>query len=429
MNLTEILKKLAAGEKITASEKAFLLANKEILSKEQGEAAEQADVVEEVAPVEEVLDEKALGDAIAKAVAERVDAITSKIAEKFVEGVAESRKKAFDTGKSQAGKGDEKTRNFMKAIFTNDHTTLKDIAGTGDSIGGYLIPTELMTEVLRIAEKQYGKARQYFRYLPFTGPGNERRIPALASSVAVSWTDEGGQKQSTAPTFDVVTQTLKKLAAIVPMTDEIIEDSQINLTALVAELFAEAVAKEEDAQFFNGTGAPWTGILNNGDVNSVYTAANAATSTTADELLAMIDATPTGALDGAAFFMHRSMFSVLRKLKSGGTGEYLVSTPTSDGPASIWGYPIVLSDSFPTSATSGIGLPIALFGNLGVCAVFGDKQQLRVKLLDQATVNNSANTGSLNLAQQDMTAIRIVERVGYVLILPSGVTVLKTKNS
>jgi len=49
---------------------------------------------------------------------------------------------------------------------------------------------------------------------------------------------------------------LKKLAAIVPMTEELLEDTGINLTSLVGELIAEEVAKAEDTQFLAGTGSP-----------------------------------------------------------------------------------------------------------------------------------------------------------------------------
>lgn len=433
MNITAILKKLAAGEKITADEKAILLENKDILSKEQVKAAEEAEVeeVEEDEEVEDVedeeVDEKAVQTLISKAIAERMEDVASQLAEKFVDGVEASRKRAIDTGKPQATKGDESTRNFMKALFTNDHGALKAISGLSEAAGGYLIPEELRAEILRIAESQYGLARREMRYLPFTGPGNERKIPALATSVSVFWTDEAAGKKSTAPSFDIVTQTLKKLAAIVPMTEEIIEDSTINLTALVAELFAEAVAKEEDEEFFNGDGTVWTGIMNNGDVNIVNIASTDPTAVDADDLLAMIDATPSGALNGSKFYMHRTVFSAIRKLREGsGTGAYIIQQPTANEPASMWGYPIELSDALPAASVTGNDKPFIMFGNLKKAAIFGDKQQLRVKMLDQATIRNVADNANINLAQQDMIAVRIVERVGYVLALPSAVTVLQT---
>jgi len=266
------------------------------------------------------------------------------------------------------------------------------------------------------------------RYLPFSGEGNERKIPSLATSVAVSWTDEAGEKQSTAPTFGVVTQTLKKLAAIVPMTEEIIEDANLNLTELVAELFAEAVAKEEDEQFFNGDGSVWTGIFNNGNVNDVRIAGTDPAAVTAENLLSLTDAQPTGALAGSKFYMHRGVYSKIRALREGdGTGMFIIAPPT--GPNTLptmWGYDIVLSDACPLVTVTGNSKPFIMFGNLKKAAIFGDKQQLRVKLLDQATVNNVANSGSINLAQQDMVAVRIVERVGFVLALPTAVCVLST---
>lgn len=435
MNLTAILKKVAAGETITADEKAFVLANKDILTEKQVEATESAEEEVEAEATEEVeegTDDEAMKALIMKSVEKQLEGITDALAEKFLNGVSAQRSRVMESEEKEIDNGDKETRNFMKALFTNDHSALKDISGLSNSAGGYLIPEELRSEVLRIAENQYGLARREFRYLPFNGPGNSRKIPTLASSVTVSWTDEAAAKQSTAPTFGVVEQTLKKLAAIVPMTEEIIEDSTINLTSLVAELFAEAVAKEEDLQFFNGDGTVWTGILNNGNVNVVNTTTTDPADVSAEDLLAMVDKQPSGALNGSKFYMHRTIFSKVRSLREDavtggdGAGAYLVSTPTATAPASIWGYPIELTDAFPAVTVTGNSKPFVLFGNLRVAAIFGDKQQLRVKLLDQATVNNSANDGTLNLAQQDMMAVRIVERVGYVLALPTACTVLKT---
>lgn len=432
MNIAAIIKKLQAGEKISASEKATLLANSEILNAEQIKMAEDAEVEEEVVEEEEV-DEEAVKTLISKSIAAQLDAVTSELANKFAAGVAEQRSKAIDTGASEKSKVEEKTRTFMKALFEGDRQVLKDISGLSDSAGGYLMPVELSAEVLRITEDQYGLARREMRYMPFSGPGNTRKIPSLASSVAVAWTDEAAKKSSTAPTFGIVTQTLKKLAAIVPMTEEILEDSSINLTALVAELFAEAVAKEEDIQFFNGTGSPWTGILNNGSVNVVNMAGTDGDAITAENLLAMVDKTPSGALSGAKFYMNRTVFSKIRALRAGGSaagdGQWLVSGAVGTEPANIWGYPIVLSDAFPVVTADGDNKPLVLFGNLKRAAIFGDKQELRVKMLDQATVRNSGDSADLNLAQQDMVAIRIVERVGYVLAIPTAVTVLKTQNT
>lgn len=380
------------------------------------------------------VDEAAVKALITKSIQEKIDGMATQIAEKFMTGVVEQRKKAIDTGKKAVDENREVTQTFMKALFAGDHATLKSLTtSTGDTPkAGYTVPPELLTEVLRIANAQYGLARRDFRYLPFTGPGNSRTIPALGTSVSVFWTNEGAAKSSTQPGFSLVTQTLKKLAAIVPMTDEILEDSAINLTQLVAELFAEAVAKEEDVQFFNGTGSPWTGILNASGVNSFVQTAGGTTPTATVELLqAMIDATPSGALNGAKFYMHRSVLSKVRLLRENGTTGAFLFNPASQGqPNTILDYPVETSDAFPSVAgATGASKPFILFGNLKQAAIFGDKQELRVKVLDQATIHDVDGSTVINLAEQDMSAIRVVERVGYVLALPAAVTVAKTAAS
>jgi len=50
-------------------------------------------------------------------------------------------------------------------------------------------------------------------------------------------------------------------------------------------------------------------------------------------------------------------------------------------------------------------------------------------MLDQATITDTDGETAINLAEQDMVAMRFVERVGYVLALPEGIAVLKTGTS
>lgn len=431
MNLKDILAKDPSA--LTDAEKAFLAENKSSLSDEDKKkfasvlADDGAITEDEVkAMIGELVDEKT--SAKQKGFEEKIDKLADAMVAKFVSGVREGRAKAIPAAKNE--KADDKTRKFMKALLSGDRAAAKALSTStsgeepDDSAAGVTIPPELMAEVLRIKETQFGLARREFRYLPFSGPGNSRTIPALGTSVSVFWTGEGEKKKSTQPKFSLVTQTLKKLAAIVPMTEEILEDSAINLTALVAELFAEATAKEEDIQFFAGTGSPWTGILNNGSINKVVQASGSVDQITADDLLDLIDATPTDALNGSKFYMHRTVFSKLRKLK-GEDGHYIVQSPVAGQPGSIWNYPYELSDAFPAAADVETGDQYVLFGNLRQAAIFGDKQQLRVKMLDQATITDTDDETVINLAEQDMVAIRVVERVGYVLALPKAVTALE----
>lgn len=390
---------------------------------------------------EEGIDEESLKKMISKSAQDQIDSIATDLASKYFSKIKAQRGRAIDAEEEKVEeKAGESTRSFLKALFSGDKKSLEDMQKktatfnetADDPRGGYLLPTELMAEVLRIAEKQYGLCRREFRYLPFTGPGNERTIPTLASSVTTYWVNEAAAKTSSNTVFGLVTQTLKKLAVQVPLTEELLEDSAVNLTQLIAELIAEAMSKEEDIQFLYGTGAPWTGILNNGSVGSVALGTGLGVSSVSfEKLVDMQDALPSGALVGAKYYMNRQILSYLKKARadavsaSDGKGLFLFP-PTSQAIADILGFPIELSDAMPGKTLTGANKPFVIFGNLKMAAILGDKQQMRARLLDQATITDGDGTTVINLAQQDMVALSVTERVGYILAVPTAVVVLKT---
>ena len=445
MNLKELLKKLYA--ELSAEEKTFLSENIEQMSadekvkfekdvEEAGEEIETKEVEDEALDTEAV--KSLIADSVKESIDKKVDGITDGIVDKFMKGIKEQRKNAVDNkeAKKEISKGEMETRDFMKALFNKDSGILRehdevrskslDTTLTGGK-AGYLVPEELSNEVLRIAEKQFGLARRDMRYLPFSGPGNTRTIPSLASTISVTWTGEKVAKTSSQPVFGIVTQTLKKLAVIIPMSEEILEDSLINLTQLLGELVAEAISKEEDMQFFNGTGSPWTGVLNTSGTGLVTmgTGLTAFTDITADHLLDMQTEMPSGADIGAKYYMHRSVFNVVRKLKDT-AGNYIYQSPQGNVPATIWDKPYELSDAFPAVSATAADSPFVIYANLKVATVFGDKQQIRVKMLDQATITDTDGETTVNLAEQDMVALRFMERVGYVVALPTAIVRLKT---
>jgi|GEM_PF-5801413 len=316
------------------------------------------------------------------------------------------------------------------------------------SQGGYLVPELLTNEILRFAI-QGGVARREFGYMPFGqgAPGNTRTLHKELTSVAVSWIDEGEDKPLTKPTTSTVTQTIKKLAAIVAFTEEILEDSTIDWIGYCAPKIGEAIAAEEDNQFFSGTGVPWTGIVNTAAVVGLSCGAGIGPLNMRPEtLLGMTVTVPAEARLGGKFFMHPQVWVAIcarraDAVSEGDTkGNYLVQTPGQASPGQIWGVPVVLVDAMPSVAdlydvttfsdwdedlTVTADEPFIIFGNLSKCCVYGDKGGLRVKVLDQASITDT-NGNVINLAQRDMIALRVHKRVGYVVTMAEGICVLST---
>ena len=343
---------------------------------------------------------------------------------------------------------------WVKAFLKQDKATMKEIVlqeketvwpahilHTGDNSeidsgsaaqGGYLIPELFDTEIHRYIQEG-GLARREMRYLPFSGPGNERKLHTLLTSVAVSWIDEGEVKPKDKPTFAQLTQELKVLAVIVLMTEEILEDAAIDLVSLCSQLIGEAIAVEEDTQFFMGTGAPWTGIVNAvGITPAIMQAGVGRDELTPSHFLALKYSLTTAQRRGGKFYMHPEIWAYLRSYRASAVasadqeGNYLVQEPTGGEPSLLWGSPVVESEVLPDwDDINDVDEPIAIYSNLQRTCVYGDKLGTRVKLLDQATVTDS-DGNSINLAERDMMALRVHRRVGFLPVLPQGIAVLFT---
>jgi len=369
----------------------------------------------------------------------KLDEMAKELVSKFYAGVEAQRKAAIKGVKTQKNLSDQEVvRKWFTALRERDASTLrameKDFLNTDtDRDGGFLVPTPLVAEVARFVE-EYGIARRDMRYLPFSGAGNSRMLPALASAVQVFWAGQGEKKPSSIPQFKLVEQTLKKLVAICPMSEEMLEDPAIDIIRLLGELFGEAVALEEDRVFFTGkvdSGDQYNGVVEIDDTVEVLVGGDDPTAEKfgnflADALNRAKFAVPTQVRNKGKFYMNSAYFSLLQRVKDS-NGNYLIQNPTADTEGyRIWQRPIELLDVLADDNIAVEGTPIAFYTDLSKTCVYGDKGGLRVKYLTEATVSSAGESPtSINLAEQDMVALRISKRTGYVPLLPSGIAVVR----
>lgn len=330
-------------------------------------------------------------------------------------------------------------RGFLNASFDNDVETIKQLNGgmstkelttdaTGSPYGGFVVDRELSAEI-RYLITQYGVARREFLGLQLAK--NSYLANTLVTDVTVYWVDEGAAIKSTQAVLGQSSLTLKKLGAIVTMTRELLEDEEIDLFSFVAERVANGFAQAEDLAFFLGDGTStygsFTGLLKNTNTNNVAMATTNTTfaKVTADDLLNMQDATPTDALANGKYYMHRTILSYIRKLKST-TGEYIYQEPGGTQPATIWNKPVVLVEAMPTSAQTAVSKAFVLFGDLKKSSILGYKGAISADRFNAGVVRNVGDTADVNLITTDREAIRWIERVGAIAILPTAVTRLTT---
>lgn len=324
-------------------------------------------------------------------------------------------------------------RKFVSAIVANDHASLKEMTTDDQSspYAGFTVNSELSAEIRHLVT-EYGIARQEMTTVALSK--DSYKANSLVTDVSVYWVDEGGVVLSTQAVLGQDTLTLEKLGAIVTLTRELLEDEEIDLFGFIAGRVAEGFAHKEDSAFFTGEG---TGDTANAEFEGVLYATGAGevempsasdefTDLTADLLLDMQDKAPQSIAKNGKYYMHRSIRNIVRKLKNSITGEYVYQDATNNGPAMLWGRPVVEVEVMPSVADSASDTPFIVYGDLKKSSLLGYKGGIMADRFNAGTVQNVANNAEINLITTDREAIRWIERVGYITILPTALVVLKT---
>jgi HK97 family phage major capsid protein len=323
----------------------------------------------------------------------------------------------------------EKQGKFWKAYFERDKEALKAVTnpmqeGT-DSLGGFLVPVETMAEVLRLVQEQ-SVAYQFARKVP--QKSDIMTVPVKDSGPSVTYTNEANLKAGTGLTFKQVVLTLKKPACWVVLSQELIEDSIVDIVGYINEQIAEAFAQDLDDQAFNATGTPYMGIFADTTVNQVTMASGetAFTDLTADHLADMLSSVVSNALAGARYFMHRTIINIVRKLKDTTSGQYIWAGPVGGDPPTIWGYPYSLVEQMPALSDSGVSTNFVVYGNLKHLLI-GTKNELRVRQSDEASVTID---GTLTSAfEANLRVIRAEARRSLAVGLGAALVRLRTAAS
>ena len=308
----------------------------------------------------------------------------------------------------------------------------------GSPFAGFITDDFLSAEI-RHLQTEYGVAAREFTTVSFSQ--TSYKANNLATDVSVFWVDEAGSISSTQAVLGQETLTLKKLAAIITLTRELLQEQEIDFISFLGSRVAEGFAKAEDEAFFVGDGTStygsFTGLLENANVNEVTQDSGDGSfeDLTVEYLRKMQDETPQGALANAKYYMNRTILSIVRNLREDavsdgdGAGAFLYKAPSGSDPANIDGYPIVLVEAMPKRSDDAVDTSYVLFGDLRKATIRGIRGGIIADRFNAGTVRNVADSADLNLITTDREAVRWISQVGAITIVPTAVTKLTTHTS
>ncbi len=318
-----------------------------------------------------------------------------------------------------------KTLSFLRALIGKDtkvlnemHNEVKVKANLSEgstTAGGFLVPEEFKAEIMRLAP-QFGVLRRECRIIPMLY--DVVRIPAAGGNAqSANWTNEAAQILQTNPNFREIALTINKLAAIPKVSNELLMDANVPVIQYLSEIIAEAFAKAEDEQGFNGIGSPFVGVLScTGTPSRAHAGGTAAQSLSYQDLINATGDIYTNALANAKFYFNRTMGAHIRGLITT-AGAPIFSSVANE----IAGFPLVLTEILPIkTAAVAASTAYAVFGDLRRGVAMGERGTITMKISEEATVDSD------NLFEKDMAALRMIERVAIGVLLPSAFVKITT---
>ncbi|MFQ5863162.1 MAG: phage major capsid protein [Candidatus Brocadiales bacterium] len=314
-------------------------------------------VMERVEALEEVL--KGMPDCLEK----HKESLATKIEDAVKGGLNEAvgkmvtRKLEFPShGVEDGGARGFSFGRLFKAMSTKDWTGAryeKKALGEGTgSAGGYLVPEEHMREVKdRITAQSAVRKAGATVYPMGTDTLN---IPKVSGGATAYWVGENTQITSSDQTFAQVQLVAKVLAAMVKVSNQLLQDASGSAEAAIRRDVARVLALAEDLAFLEGDGASNNpvGIINTSNVNEVTLGANGGTPSfdTIYDALYQIELNNGFA---SAWIMHPRTKNTLSKIKDS-NGQYIYNvSPSVKEPDSLVGIPVHLTTQIPINLTVG----------------------------------------------------------------------------
>jgi HK97 family phage major capsid protein len=243
---------------------------------------------------------------------------------------------------------------------------------------------------------------------------NQTRFPVLSALPVAYWVSgDTGLKQTTEAAWSNKYMNIEELACIVPIPENVLDDTDYDLWGAVRPLMEEAISRAVDAAIFFGISAPAIfpddlvlGAVTAGNVVARGTNAAAAGGLYGDysDLLAKLEAQgiiPDGAVGNTTLKARE------RNIRDT-TGQPIAR------PADMPDIEFAMPGLWP----AGTSVAELIVGSFRRSLVVGVRKDFTYKMITEGVITDDTGAIIYNLPQQDMVALRLVFRMGWAVANP-----------
>lgn len=282
-----------------------------------------------------------------------------------------------------------------------------------DELSGF-VPVEKSNDIIKRVVRGSSIMR-FSRAEPMLS--DTKTFPVMTSGAGAYWVGEGKRISTSGATWIFPELRAKKLAVIIPITKEKLNDSTIDVFSELEESIAEAFYTTFDAAAVFGFESPFaTSLMGSIIANGATVKADEATiDIAASDVMAMVE---EAGYDVDGFAARIGIKNTLRKLRdANGAPIFVPGTDQNE----LYGQPI----EFVRNGAWKDEQAYLIAGEWKYSLV-GIREGIEYEILKEATLQNTLDEDGkpLSLAEQDMVAIKATMRIGYLCVKPEAFAAL-----
>ena len=298
---------------------------------------------------------------------------------------------------------------FEQYLRNGEHTAPQFIRALGEASGqgGTVIPPVEYDAQLTAKIQTLSAIRQVSKIM--NCGSFQRNVAVEAVQMVAGWTAEAAAPSESSPTYTAVTLTPKRLAGLLKVSNELIEDSNarsFNMQSIIAEQAARILAETEETGFLVGTGASNQPVGITTDA-ALTTSASAIGGPTTAQVINWIYSLPRQYRKDAVILINDNTASLIRQLPniaSGLTNLLWVNSTDQSEPDRLLGIPVHITAGLDSVGANKI---IGLIGSFKNNCVIGQRSNFEMKTLRE------------RFADSNQTGYLFQNRVDIALTLPA----------
>lgn len=324
----------------------------------------------------------------------------------------------------RAGGNLAEAKGYADHRWGNSHKISKALAASDFVAGGAILPQEVSSEIIELLRPQSAVRRMNPRTMNLDSGRLE--VPRLDAGGAANWLGENVDIPTSEQEFGQVVLDAKKLAALTPISNDLIRDARQDVLDIVRDDLVRTMGTEEDTTFLtsSGTSAQPTGLRHLAD-SSTVTATNGTSAANIEaDFKDLINALRTNniPMTNPFFVMSARSFLALINLRDSTGGDLVFPQlrESAIGEGRVYGIPVIVSNNIPDDLGTGSDESLVFLVDASQ-VLLGQAGTLEVRVSDQASYAVSGS--QVSTFERDQSLVRVISRVDLNVRHPKSIAV------